>query len=1402
MKNYFNSSLLVLACALPMAAQTFEINNQPSKSSPQAPKPGKAAKSAGKPAAGGSAASSQGFGWGSSIEVGRNARAAEDALKKGNNAAAATFAKRAVDAAPQNARLWSLYGYTARLAGRYGESVGAYKKSMQLEGSNLDAMSGLAQTYARMGNTEAAKSLLTQVLNKDPRRENDLLVAGELYMRDGDMQQGLGYLQRAESIKPSSHAELMMAIAYMKMKEPQRAKQLLDKAKARDPKNTDIFRAVATFYRETKQYEEAIKTLRAAPKMKPEVLADLAFTYEVAGHKKEAAQTYARVANEQPKQIGYQLSAANAFLRLNDMKQVENFLARARSIDPDQYRLHAIQAAVAKIQNKPQEAIREYSLALAKMPEALPEGALYPIQLRLNLSELYKGAGDDAAARQQMALAEQEINKIQVGGEAKAEFLRVRASIRASSNDLAGAERDLLEARKLDPANINVDLQYANLLWRMKRTNDAKNVYASILKKENNNRYALEGLGYISREQNDTRLAEQYFTQLAKAYPDDYVAYLALGDMYTSLYQFDKAEVNYESAFKIAPANALIVANGANAAIESHKIELAKTWLDRAQGPMLEEPRVMRERERYLFHTGKYAESAQLGYKVLEKLPKDRNASVYLAYDLYNLGRYDDVLSLATRFEPVLPKEPNFPLLTGHVHKQSQLLSEAVDDYTRAIDRDPNMVEAYVNRGYVLNDLQNAERAVQDFDKALSISPNNGVAELGIAFSDLQLRHARQSLEHVAKAEALMGESGPTHLVRATAYRQLRDLDRSQKEYRIALKYSPDDLGLHLALADTLYHSRRYTEAITALSDAMRLSPDDPFIYAQLAQANAQLKNKNETFKYVEIAEKQGSDYSGVLLATGEALMALGDTDAAMERFARALDAPDSNRVDARLSIARLFARDGKFDDAKQQVSLAFAESRIGEASPVSADDFIEAANIFLAAHDFDLAKTYYQRARAAGAGDEAVAIGMANTYIAMGDDRAAETQLAKLGSIQENSQNYDYLLAQANIYRQRHQSALALGAFARANQIASNDDTAERLELETAGDVGVPMGHGFTTSSFINLGAIFENSTVYELDAKIFGVASDKSKLPPPRSSVESLIGSKFRYLPKNFPTLVLGYTMRSAIGQVSIPSESLILNRHTNDTIVNFGTTSTLRLGGARINFEPGVQYTIRRDTQEPVELNQHLTREYLYMSTTPFFNWLSMRGNAFHESGPFTARKLSSKDTGAGVEFTVGRPWGRTSLVTGWAARDLQFSPLIREFFTTNTYAGIERKFGKSFKVAVLGEFIRSWRVQDSKYATAQSMVPGARFEYRPNNVWQVEGHFAMERGQGFHAYDNVQSGFFISYVKPIPNGISDGFGGVVNAQFPVRFSIGIQQETFMNFTGRGSSQFKPVMRLSFF
>jgi tetratricopeptide (TPR) repeat protein len=656
-------------------------------------------------------------------------------------------------------------------------------------------------------------------------------------------------------------------------------------------------------------------------------------------------------------------------------------------------------------------------------------------------------------------------------------------------------------------------------------------------------------------------------------------------------------------------------------------------------------------------------------------------------------------------------------------------------------------------------------------------------------------------LDNVDIAEKSLGESGATHLVRATAFRQQRLLNKSEQEYLAALKFSPNDITLHIALADTLYYQRRYNDSINALQEALKLQPDDPFIYAQLAHASAQLHRRDDTLRYVEAAEREGGDQSNVLLATGDALLTLGDREAAMQRFTASLDSPDANRVDARLALAKVMANDGDWDDAKQQVSLAFAEARIGESTPISADNYVEAANIMLGMHDFDLARKMLERAKSAGAADEVVAIALANTYIAQGDNIQAQVSLTSLGNPADFNDNYDYKLAMANVYRQRHDDTRAMTAFAQANTLAGQDDEiASRAVLELAGQEGLPVTDKVSVASALTVGPIFDDQTIYETDAQLLG-PSQTGELPPPRSSLESIWTNWFRMHQSGLPIVSGFFQIRNARGETSIPSQALIVNRDTYDYSFNGALNPVLHIGSNTIAFNTGLQATVRRDRESPIEMNQNLFRQFVYMSTSSFWNWISVNGYAYHEAGPFTQQNLSSRDLGAHLEFIVGHPWSKTAMVTGYSVRDLLFNPLAREFFETSTYAGIVRRFGDRAKLSILGEYMRSWRVQDQFFVIGQAARPAVLFETNPWRNWSVAANFAYSRGMGSHVYDNVQSGLLISYVKPLRRSIDDGTGRIP-VEYPLRFSIGFQQDNFMNFAGRGQAIYRPVFRLSLF
>ena len=1340
------------------------------------------------------------LGWGSSIEVARQARAAQDALKKNDYAAAVSFAERAAKSAPQNAELWFLLGYCARLDQHYQASVDAYNRGLKLRPSSVNGMAGLAQTYAKMGRDAEAEKLLQRVVDANPKDANSLQLAGELLL-NSDPNRALELLQRAEGLQPSAHNDLLIAHAYEHLSQPDEAVRYLNRAKARAPKDPEVLRAVAGEYRDQGKYDEAIAALQAIPSKTIDVQADLAYTYQLAGKSQEAAALYTRLAKSAKGNLNLNLSAAQALVGLGQTDAAASFIEEARRIDPNNYRLHAIAGAIDNAEDRLEDATAEYNQAISHLPAQVPEGPLYPIELGLNLYELDVRQGDEAGAKQQLDTAFAAINQVNVPANSKPEMLRLRAAIEAGSGNLDAANKDIQDALALAPSNVNSLLNYASLQWKLGQKDAAQATFAKVLELDTNNRTSLSSLGYLARDKGDSKLAESYFIRLVNSHPKDFAPYLALGDLYTAERNFPEAEANYEKAYQHMPTNPLVVAGGANAALESHESELAKQWLDRAKGKMSDSPQVMRERERYLTLKGDYEESAKLGYKVLDKLPHDREGAVYLAYDLYYLNHYEDALALVTKYESILPDDKDLALVAGYVHEHDGKSREAVADYTRAIERDPKLTLAYVNRGYVLNDLDAPGNAVKDFQIAIQLQPENGVAHLGLAYSDLQLHRPKPALAQLAIAQKMLGKSRPWHLARAEAFRQGQDFSHAESEYRIALQETPNDLPIQLAYADTLYHLRRFPQSLAAIDVAQKLSPTDPAVYALKAQVHAKEGAREETLRDIQLAEQYGNNKVDILMATGGALLLLGDRDAAMQRFSRALDVPKGDRIQVRLSIAQVFMGRGHYDEARRQMALGFAEARV-DASAVTPEDILEAANIFLAMHDFNLAETYFDKARLAGANNREVEIGLANTYLAEGENRRAEDALASLGPAKDFVDDYDYMMAEANVFRQRQDTVQALSAFAQASTVAGQEDqtTAQTAQNELASEEGKSITQNLSLLPEALFIPALEDINVYTLDAKILKV-SNPALLPPPRHSYQDLADTHYRVHVANLPA-ISGFVGESlTTGRLLFPSVGVIQDRNTYDTIVNGGITPVLHLGPNTIAFNGGLQFTVRRDTISPVYMSQDLFRQFFYLSTSSFFNWVSIDGSAIREAGPFTDQSLSSRDASASLEFTVGRPWGHTSLLAGYAIRDLLFHPLVQEYFNTSSYIGVQRKFGRRLTAAVLAEDLRSWRVQGEDYAIAQAFLPGARFEFRANPSWNFQGNFLLSRGEGYHEYNNAQSEFLVTYTRPLRAGLKDGSGGVP-VTHPFRLSFGFQQQTFYEFTGSSKTTLLPVVHFTLF
>ena len=233
---------------------------------------------------------------------------------------------------------------------------------------------------------------------------------------------------------------------------------------------------------------------------------------------------------------------------------LQSFLDDARRIDPNNYRLHAIAGSIAEADDRFADASAEYNLALSNLPQRVPEGPLYPIELRLNLYELDLRQGDEAGAKQQLDAAFAELGQVNVPASSRPEMLRLRAAIEAGSGNPDAANKDLQEALALAPANVNSLLNYASLQWKLGQKDAAETTFSKVLELDPHNRTALSSLGYLARDKGDSKLAETYFARAVSAHPKDFAPYLALGDLYTAERNFRSAETTTKALTSACPA--------------------------------------------------------------------------------------------------------------------------------------------------------------------------------------------------------------------------------------------------------------------------------------------------------------------------------------------------------------------------------------------------------------------------------------------------------------------------------------------------------------------------------------------------------------------------------------------------------------------------------------------------------------------------------------------------------------------------------------------------------------------------------------------------------------------------------------------------------------------------------
>jgi tetratricopeptide (TPR) repeat protein len=138
------------------------------------------------------------------------------------------------------------------------------------------------------------------------------------------------------------------------------------------------------------------------------------------------------------------------------------------------------------------------------------------------------------------------------------------------------------------------------------------------------------------------------------------------------------------------------------------------------------------------------------------------------------------------------------PDATTYLEKGDNLFNderyiEAIKEYTKAIELNPNLESAYIKRGDSQTvHLRRYEEGIEDYTKAIEINPNNDVV----------------------------------YIRRALNYENLENYDLAQKDSEKALQINPSNIQAHHIIGKAHYGRGEYQKAVDAYDKALEIDPE------------------------------------------------------------------------------------------------------------------------------------------------------------------------------------------------------------------------------------------------------------------------------------------------------------------------------------------------------------------------------------------------------------------------------------------------------------------------------------------------------------------------------------------------------------------------------------------------
>jgi len=307
-----------------------------------------------------------------------------------------------------------------------------------------------------------------------------------------------------------------------------------------------------------------------------------------------------------------------------------------------------------------------------------------------------------------------------------------------------------------------------------------------------------------------------------------------------------------------------------------------------------------------------------------------------------------------------LPEEEAFTMVDytnqANTYHRLQCYEEALRDYGKAIELDPNDSRVYTNRGNTYQSLQRYEEALRDCDRAIELDPHDPKVYNNRGIINDALKRHEEALRDLDKAVKLDASFTQAYYNRGVSYKMLQRFKDALGDFGTAIALEPGFVLAYIARGNTLDSLQRYEEAIRDFDRAVELDPNSANAYFARGVACHRLGRYAEALNdFGESLEIKPND--------ADAYAYRGATLATIQRYVEALS--DFNKVIDLLPYDSMahYNRGGIYYRLQCYEEALRDYDRAIELEPGHRDSYRDRANTFLRLRRYEEARRDYDRA-------------------------------------------------------------------------------------------------------------------------------------------------------------------------------------------------------------------------------------------------------------------------------------------------------------------------------------------------------------------------------------------------------------------------------------------------------